>query len=318
MAKDLYEILGVSKSAELKEIKRAYRKIARDNHPDLNPDNKEAEDRFKEASTAFEVLSDPEKRKLYDEFGPDGLREGFDPDQARQYRRWQQSAGRGGPRGFSGDFRDSASFQDIFGNVFGGRSPFDTSDYSDFGGFYTGPMKGADLEAKLQLEFMTAVRGGELELGLAGKTIKVRIPPGAAEGDKLRLKGKGQPAPPQAPKGKPGDLLLSISVDPHDFLRRDGLDLLLDFPVTIREAIEGAKLPVPTPHGDFNVTIPSGVHSGAKLRLKGQGVHRGSRKGDFFVVIQIKSPDRIDEEVLESAKALDQAYTDDVRADLKL
>jgi curved DNA-binding protein len=320
MPKDLYNILGVSKTAELKEVKRAYRKIARDNHPDLNPDDEAAEERFKEASAAFEVLSDPDKRKLYDEFGLDGLREGFDAEQARQYQQWQRSAGRGGYRGggSGGGGSGGASFQDIFGNVFGGRSPFDTSDYSDFGGFYTGPMKGSDLEAKLKLDFMTAVRGGELELRVAGKNIKVRIPAGAADGDKLRLKGKGQAAPPQAPKGKAGDLLLSINVRRHDFLRRDGLDLLLDFPVTIREAVEGAKLPVPTPHGDFNVTIPSGVDSGAKLRLKGQGVHRGSRKGDFFVVIQIKSPDRIDEAVKETVAALDGAYTDDVRKDLLL
>lgn len=322
MERDLYDILGVSKNADIKEIKKAYRKIARDNHPDLNPDDEAAEERFKEASTAFEVLSDSEKRELYDEFGLDGLREGFDPEQARQYKRWQQQAGRGGFRGYGGggggEFRDSASFQDIFGSVFGGRSPFDTSDYSDFGGFYTGPMKGADLEAKLTLDFMTAVKGGELEIRVAGRSIKVRIPPGAADGDKLRLKGKGRPAPPQAPKGKAGDLLLSIEVTPHPHLDREGLDLLLEFPVTIREAVEGAKLPVPTPHGEFKVTIPSGVDSGAKLRLKGQGVHRGSRKGDFFVVIQIKSPDRIDDDVLDLVEKLDASYTDDVRKDLEI
>lgn len=323
---DFYKILGVPRDAEEKAIKKAYRQIARDNHPDLNPDDADAEERFKRASVAFEVLSDPDKRKLYDEFGMAGLREGFDAEQARQYKQWQSQAGGRRPPGGGQRFHWSpsggggnAEFQDIFGSVFGGRSPFDTSDYSDFGGFYTGPLKGRDVEAALTLDFMTAVKGGELELRVGGKNIKVRIPPGADEGDKLRLKGKGSPAPEGAPRGsKAGDLLLSIHVKPHDLLKRDGLDLYLDVPVTVAEAVVGAKVSVPTPHGEFKVTVPSGVHSGSKLRLKGKGVHRGDKKGNFYAVIQIQPPDRLTDEVEEAARAMDDGYTKPVRDDLHL
>jgi curved DNA-binding protein len=325
---DFYKILGVSRDADEKTIKKAYRKIARDNHPDLNPDDEEAEERFKRASVAFEVLSDSEKRSLYDEFGMAGLREGFDAEQARKYQQWQSQAGGRRPPGGGQRFYWSSGgggggggpeFQDIFGSVFGGRSPFDTSDYSDFGGFYTGPLKGRDVEAALTLDFMTAVKGGELELRVDGKTIKVRIPAGADEGDKLRLKGKGSPAPEGAPKGsKAGDLLLSIHVKPHDLLERDGLDLYLDVPVTVSEAVLGAKIAVPTPHGDFNVTVPSGVNSGSKLRLKGKGVHRGKKEGDFYAVIQIQPPDRVTDEVRTAAEAIDSGYTQPVRDALEL
>ncbi|MEZ4460548.1 MAG: DnaJ C-terminal domain-containing protein [bacterium] len=314
MEEDFYKILGVAKDADDATIKKAYRQIARENHPDLNPDDKVREDRFKSASAAFEVLSDPERRKLYDEFGSVGLREGFNAEQAREYKRWQSSGGGRGP----GQYQTNANFEDLFGNIFGGRSPFDTSDYSNFGGFYTGPMKGQDIEATLDLDFMTAVQGGELELSLGGRKIKVRIPAGADDGERLRLKGQGQPAPAQAPKGTAGDLILSLRVAPHPHLHRDGLDLLLDFPVTMPEAITGAKLEVPTPHGGFNVSIPPGVNSGAKLRLREKGVHRGKKKGDFYVVIQIQAPDEITDETKALAEKLTEAYSRDVRADLEL
>ncbi len=323
---DFYKVLGVAKDADAQTIKKAYRKIARENHPDLNPDDPEAEERFKQASVAFEVLSDEDKRKLYDEFGTAGLREGFDADQARQYQQWQSRAGGGGGFGGGGGQRvywsgggGDADFQNIFGSVFGGRSPFDTSDYSDFGGFYTGPLKGQDVEASLTLDFMTAVNGGEMTLRVGNREIKVRIPAGADEGDRLRLKGKGDPPPANAPKGtKSGDLLLTIHVKNHDILRRDGLNLYLDVPVTIGEAIAGAKVSVPTPHGEYNVTVPEGVHSGAKLRLKGKGVHRGKEKGDFYAVIQIHTPDLATDEVLEAAKTLDAGYSHPPRDGLKL
>ena len=324
---DFYRTLGVARDADLKTIKSAYRKIARENHPDLNPDDPAAEERFKAASRAFEVLGDPDKRKIYDEFGIEGLREGFDPDQARAYQQWQDQVG-GGRGGRGGQTRWSygpgagaSGYEDIFGSIFGGRSPFDASDFSSSyggGGFYTGPLKGQDLEAALTLDFMTAVRGGEIELRLGNRNIKVRIPAGAADGEKLRLKGQGQPAPAQAPRGQAGDLLLTLNVQPHPLLERRGLDLYLDLPVTIGEAIGGAKIAVPTPDGEYKVTIPSGVHSGARLRLKGKGVHRGKREGDFYVIIQIQSPDRIDDELREAARAVDAGYTHDVRKDLHL
>lgn len=313
MAEDFYTILGVSKDDDAATIKKAYRQIARENHPDLNPDNKAAEEKFKAASVAFEVLSDPEKRKLYDEFGVDGLREGFNAEQARQYGRWQNSQGNWQGRTYA----RSGGYDDLFESIFGGRSPFDTSDYSNFGGFYTGPMKGQDLEAKLKLDFMTAIKGGELDITVNGKGIKVRIPAGIEDQERLRLKGKGSAAP-GGPGTKPGDLLLTVEVQPHAILHRDGLNLSLDIPITMAEAVKGAKIAVPTPHGEYNVTVPSGVNSGAKLRLKEKGVHRGSKKGDFYAVIQIQAPDRIDDELLEAVEALSAGYTTDIRADLKL
>lgn len=322
MEQDLYKVLGVSKSAAEKDIKKAYRKIARENHPDLNPDDAAAEERFKEASVAFEVLGDADKRKLYDEFGIDGLRDGFDPEKARQYKQWS-SGGGGGGAGFRGRSQEwspsDPAFHDLFGSIFGGRSPFDTREYSDFGGFYTGPAQGRDLSAALTLDFMTAVKGGELELRVMGKNIKVRIPAGANDGDTLRLKGKGGDPPQGAPKGtRKGDLLLEIKVDAHELLERHGLDLYLNLPVTVAEAVLGAKVSVPTPHGDFVVTIPAGVYSGAKLRLKEKGVHRGKKKGDFYAVVEIHTPDRVTEKVREAVAVLDEGYTKPVREGLEL
>lgn len=321
MEQDFYKILGVSRDASEKEIKKAYRKLARENHPDMNPDNPEAEEKFKRASVAFEALSDPDKRKLYDEFGMDGLREGFDAEQARQYQQWQtgsRGGGRGGQRYYHSTAGDT-NFEDLFSSFFGGRSPYDTSDYSNFGNYYTGPTKGQDLEARLNLDFMTAVRGGEIEITVGSRNIKVRIPAGAGDGEKLRLKGQGQPPPTQAPKGsKSGDLLLTLNVANHDILKRDGLNLSLDLPITFSEAIRGAKVDVPTPHGNYKVTIPKGVNSGAKLRLSEKGVHRGRKKGDFYVVVQIHSPDRIDDPVEECTEVLDTGYPEDIRADIRL
>ena len=316
MEQDLYKVLGVGRSADTKEIKKAYRKIARENHPDLNPDDAEAEERFKAASVAFEVLGDADKRKLYDEFGVDGLRDGFNPAHARQAKQWST----GGFRGRGAEWSPSdPAFQDLFSNIFGGRSPYDSSHFNDFGGFQTGPTKGRDLAAPLTLDFMTAVQGGELELRVMSKKIKVRIPAGADNGDTLRLKGKGGDPPAGAPKGAAkGDLLLEIRVDDHDFLRREGLDLFLDLPVTVAEAVLGAKVEVPTPHGSYTVTLPSGVHSGAKLRLKGKGVSRGKKTGDFYVVVAIHAPDRVTDEVKAAVEALDEGYSEPVRADLRL
>jgi curved DNA-binding protein len=316
MNKELYDILGVARDADQETIKRAYRKLARQYHPDVNPDNPEAEDNFKKVSAAFEVLGDPNKRKTYDEFGLDGLREGFDPDAARQYQRWASQQG-GGSR-FRGRSPSGASFQDIFGDIFGGRSPFDTSDFSNFGGFQA-PPRGRDWTAQVRLDFLTAVQGGQVELSMEGRTLKVRIPAGAKDGERLRLKGQGGPAPmTQFGQGPAGDLLLDIHVVPHPLLRRQEMDLYLDLPITFSEAIMGARVNVPTPWGEYTVTVPEGVHSGARLRLKGQGIRRDNQKGDFFVVVQIQAPDRIDDRVREAATLLEEAYTRPLRSDLKL
>lgn len=324
MENDLYNILGVSRDADTAEIKKAYREMARKYHPDVNPDDPEAEEKFKKASAAFEVLGNPEKREIYDEFGLEGLREGFDPEQARKYKQWQQAgAGAGGGFGGGGGRRvyrggSGASFQDLFGEIFGGRSHFDTSEFTDFGGFQA-PMKGRDVTASLDLDFVRAIEGGEMQLSIHGqsKPLKVRVPPGVRDGERLRLKGKGGPAP-QTPhgKGEPGDLFLEINVQSHPRVRREGLDLYMDVPITIPESIEGTRINVPTPWGEYAVTVPEGVNSGSKLRLKGQGVRRGDDQGDFYVVLQINAPDRIDESVRQALEPIADAYDEDVRQDL--
>ena len=238
------------------------------------------------------------------------MRDGFDVEQARRY-----GAGGGYRSTYSGD----ASFDDIFGSIFGGRSPFDTSDFSNFGGFYSGPMKGQDLAATITLDFLRAIEGGELELNVGGKDIRVRIPAGADHGEKVRIKGKGGAAPQQAPPGaKRGDLILTLQVRPHPLLRREGLDLYLNVPITVGEAITGTKIDVPTPSGSYTVTVPAGVQSGAKLRLKEKGVKRGKKTGNFFAVLQIHTPDVIDDAIREAAESIDAGYSEPVRRDLKL
>ncbi len=303
MDTDLYEILGVSRTADAKTIKSSYRKIARDNHPDRNPDDEAAEERFKKASFAFEVLSDPEKRKTYDTYGVDGLRDGVRPGQHHQW-------------GSSGAFQ-SSNFDDIFSSLFGGRrGTFDTSDFSNFGGFQSGPQRGRDVEAELTLSFLKALMGGEVSMTVGGRELKVRIPSGAEDGDKLRLKGKGNR--PAMRGAVAGDLILELKIRKHPQLSRKNLNLYLDLPVTMTEAIIGATIEVPTPEGVFNVKVPSGIHSGGKLRLKGKGVKRKGKQGDFFVVIQIHSPDLHSEELEAAAKLLDMGYSEDVRRQINI
>ncbi len=334
MNDDLYEILGVSRDADTAEIKKAYREKARKYHPDVNPDDPESEEKFKKASAAFEVLGNEKKREIYDEFGLDGLREGFDPEEARKYKQWQQASGAGGGgfggfgggggrrRTYRGGGASGADFEDIFGDIFGGgtQSPFGGG--QGFGGGFGGvqtPVKGRDISASLELDFVRAIEGGEMQLALQGrsKPLKVRVPAGVRDGERLRLKGKGGPAP-QTPQGQgePGDLFLEISVGSHPRVRRKGLNLYMDVPITMPEAIEGTTINVPTPWGEYSVSVPEGVNSGAKLRLKGQGVHRGDDEGDFYVVIQINAPDRIDDSVRQALDDLADGYEDDVRAEV--
>lgn len=305
---DLYKILKVSRDADAKTIKSAYRKIARENHPDRNPDDEAAEDRFKKASFAFEVLSDIEKRKAYDAYGIDGLRDGF---QSGQQHQW----------GSTGAFNGGANFEDIFGQIFGQRGGYSQGGFGGgqdpFGGFQQRPQRARDTEAQLTLEFMSAIEGGEMTIRIGGKDLRVRIPSGADSGDKIRIKGKGNPAP-NIPGSKPGDLILELKVESHALLKRKGLKLYLDVPITIGEAIRGAKIDVPTPSGIFTVTIPSGMHSGGKLRLKGKGVKRGKKTGDFFVIVQIKSPDTITDEIKTLVDTIDEGYSEPLRSTLTL
>ena len=227
---DFYEVLGVPKTAEADAIKKAYRKLAKDLHPDRNPGNKKAEDRFKAVNQAFDVLGDAKKRALYDEFGEQSLAGGFDPEKVRAYKQWaSQQGGGGGHRG--GDpFGQGVKIEDLFGNARGGG----TTDVNDlFGDLFgrssrrRGPQKGSDLESAVTVDFASAVRGATIELrpdGGAGAPVTVRIPAGADEGSRVRIAGHGGASPNG---GAPGDLILEIHVEPHPHFRRDGDDLHL-------------------------------------------------------------------------------------------
>jgi curved DNA-binding protein len=300
--KDYYAILGVSKSASADEIKKTFRRLARKYHPDMNPGDKQAEARFKEVSEAYEVLSDPEKRQKYDQFG--------------QY--WKE-AGQGWPSGGGGvgvdvggfDFSQYGSFDEFIGELLGrfntgaagstGRTytyRTGTSGYSgfnDFGGFkdYSGSDNraagaSADREATITLSWSDAFHGVQKRLNLGNEVIDVRIPPGAKPGSRIRIRGKGQVS---ALNQQRGDLYLNVELNPHSFFQFDGDNLVCEVPVTPDEAVLGASIEVPTPDGTVSVNVPAGIRSGQSLRLRGKGWPRpkGGRS-DQLVKIIIATP----------------------------
>jgi curved DNA-binding protein len=327
MARDFYSVLGVSRGASADDIKKRYRKLAAKLHPDKNPGDKAAESQFKDVNRAYEVLSDPKKRSLYDEFGEDALREGFDPDRMRQYRAWTNQGGMpGGVRGGNanipfdindflrrggtgatasdGDFGEAGGMGDLFGDLFGGRKR------------KRGPARGADQESEITIDFGMAVKGGTLTLRTSEspEPITVRIPAGASEGSRLRLGGQGGKSPNG---GASGDLLLRIHVRPHPFFRREGMDLHLDLPITPGEAYEGAKVKVPTADGAVTLKVPPHTQSGQVLRLKGKGVARkNAEPGDLYVHFQVQLPTAESDEIREAVKKLDRALPGDPRENI--
>lgn len=301
MERDYYAELGVSRGATADEIKKVYRKLASELHPDKNPGNDKAEARFKRVNEAYHVLSDEKKRKLYDEFGEVGLREGFDPNMARGF-------GRQGGGGFEDMFRGAggaggAGIGDIFGDLFGGG-----------GGRRRRTRKAPDLESEITIEFVSAVRGAELELSINGRAVKVRIPQGAQDGDKLRVKGAGGS---QGPGSAPSDLLLVLRVKPHPHFERDGLDLTVNMPLRIGEAYFGGKIEVPTPQGPVQLKVPPHSQSGQLLRLRGKGVTRGANTGDLYVRFLIQLPKVESDELERAARTLDESMEPGLRDDVK-
>jgi curved DNA-binding protein len=327
MATDFYSVLGVPKGADAASIKKAYRKLARDLHPDKNPGNKTMEARFKDVNRAYEVLGDDAKRKLYDEFGEDALREGFDADKARAYKQWQSRAGNGGGGGFRsgvGGFGGGAvNLEDLFsGAVPGGSVGADGADpFADLFGRASrrrGPVKGRDYEQELTIDFVSAVRGTSLQLRnpSSPEPVTVRIPPGADEGSRVRIKEQGAASPNGGPNG---DLILVIHVEPHPLFQREGDDLTLEVPITASEAIKGAKVNVPTFEGDVTVKVPPGTQSGTKLRVRGKGVHRKGREpGDLYVRFMVQVPAGGTPELIRLADELAQYEPTDVRSGLRI
>lgn len=309
--RDLYEVLGAPRDADADALRKTYRKLARKFHPDVNPGNKKAEDRFKELSRAYDVLSDPEKRKAYDEFGEISLQGGFDAEAARTAQRGFGGR-RGGSRGPQPEF-EFGDMDDVFSRFFGGAEAGPAS-----------RRRGADVEAELELDFLEAARGGEKKLTLAlsqahgavkSETVTVRIPAGVSDGGRIRLAGKGGAG---ARGGPHGDLYATIRIRPHPVFRREGRDVVLDVPITVGEAIRGAKIEVPTLDGRATVAIPPGTDSGRKLRLRGKGIAdpSGGAPGDLYAIVQIRVPKDLDADGLAHVEALAALEPTDAREKL--
>ncbi len=311
--RDYYEVLGVQKNATPEQIKKAYRGLARKHHPDVNPGDKKAEGLFKEAQKAYDILSDVEKRKTYDQFGMAAF-EGVGAGPRSNASEWSARQGGGGASGFEnidlsaffnqgnanhpGDFgetgHNASIFEELIGRVRGDR------------GRKRAPRAAKATEAKLNIPFLTAVRGGETSIDVqrengTRETLVARIPPGVETGSKLRLRGQGE----YSPEGVRGDLTILLTVDPHPYFTREGRNLSVDVPVTVGEAVLGAKIDVPTLDGQKTMPIPAGASSGQKLRLRGQGVpaYKDTLAGDLFVVVKVVVPKSVDE---ESRKLIEQ------------
>jgi DnaJ-class molecular chaperone len=309
--KDYYDILGVKKAATPEEIKKAYRGLAKKFHPDKNKGNKDAENKFKEISEAYAVLSDTEKREQYDRMGREAFRSGGpggNPFQGAggpfggfDFSQFGGAAGartRGGRKPGGG----AGGFTDIFSDLFGGG-----------GGFEQGPERGSDLEAELTIDFRDAILGTTMDLVLNGKAIKVKIPEGVLDGQRIRLRGKGAPG---GNGGPAGDLNVLIHVRPHALFERRGDDVYIDLPITVGEAIRGGEVEVPTIHGPVRARIPAGTQGGQTFRLRGKGVKKKTAAGDHYYRVQITVPKAQSAEVLAAADTIDSSYDGDVRAKL--
>ena len=378
MVRDYYEILGVTRDASEDQIKKAYRKLARKWHPDINPGAADAEKKFKDLSMAYEVLGKPEKRKIYDEFGEEGLQSGFDAEKVRERKKWKNFRRkhdfRGGQNNVSEEYWN---YENIFGNLFDQGGEFDT--FSE-----PRPKKGSDVEHELRIDLPSALKGFETQLSLRKETacseclgtgadpkiqeglcltcggtgrinakqrqaailrtcpqcggkgkigrpcgecggtgtkillrqIKVAVPKGIRDGSKVRVAGEGE-----APAGGvAGDLFLKIRVKPHPFLKRENDDLHMEVPVTVGEAMKGAKIRLPTVEGSVDLKIPPGSQGGQLYKLKGKGAFdpKTGKAGDLIVKLVVKLPCSKHEKCVEAASEIDQYYDRNVRAELKI
>lgn len=297
--KDYYEILGVQKNAAEDEIKKAYRNLAKKFHPDLHPGNKAMEAKFKEINEAYAVLGDPKKRSDYDLTGSVPFEPGMGGGG------WPPGAGGGRYEDFEPGF---GGFEDIFSEVFGTR------------GRRRGIQRGEDLDYNIEIEFMQAVKGVELKFTVSRRNgsepLTVKIPPGVNVGSRVRVPGKGDTGWEGGPNG---DLYLIIkNIKPHAYFKRDGSDIYLDLPITIKEAILGADVKVPTVDNETTIKVPHGIQGGQKLRIKGKGVYglHEHERGDQYVVINITVPKKIGQESKDLLEEFTRLNPDDPRKSL--
>jgi molecular chaperone DnaJ len=330
LEKDFYAVLGVSKDASAADVKKAYRKMARTLHPDANPGDAAAEQRFKEVGEAYAVLSDPEKRQQYDAVramaggarftaGGAGQQGGFEDLFGGLFGAGAPGGGRvrfstGAPgAGFPGGAGGGQGFEDLLGGLFGGAGG-----RGGYEGYRAprGPRPGADVAASTTLPFTDAVNGSTVTLRTGdGRQVTARIPAGVKDGQKIRLRGRGEPGEDGAPAG---DLVITVTVAPHPVFSREGDDLRLTLPVTFPEAVLGTEVVVPTlDGGTVRLRVPAGTPSGRTLRVRGRGVRAGGRTGDLLVTVQVVVPQRLDDDARAAVQAFAAATGDaDPRAEL--
>jgi molecular chaperone DnaJ len=292
LEKDFYKILGIAKDASEADIKKVYRKLARQYHPDSNPGDAKAEAKFKEISEAFSVLSDKEQRKEYDAVRAMGGGARF-------------TAGGPGAQG--------GGFEDVFSNLFGGGRGFP----GGFGGgFDFGPTPGADLTARTSIDFIDSIKGATIKLSLQGmEPLNVKIPAGVLDGQKIKLRGKGRPSPNGGPSG---DLIVTVRVKPHPVFIRDGANLRVTVPVTFTEAALGATIQVPTLGGEpVKLKIQPGTPNGRVLRIQGRGVQAGNSMGDLLATVEVAVPSELSEKAKKALQDFQEVMPlDDPRAEL--
>ncbi len=325
MAEDYYQVLGVPRNASQADIQKAYRDLARKYHPDMNPGDKTAKKKFQKIQAAFDVLNDPQKREMYDRYGSSFETMGAGPRGGT----WRTGPGAETWTGFGGSGFEDVDFSQFFGERYGAEPGGGFAGvFEQFRRAASGTRKtaggrarrGADLVQEIAVPFATAVLGGEVQLAVNRgpaqvETISVKVPAGIEDGKRLRLHGQGESA---RKGGSPGDIILTVHVEPHPFFQRRGNNLHLRVPVTLGEAADGAKIDIPTPRGTVALHVPAGASSGTKLRVKGHGVIlKSGPPGDLIAEVQIVLPKQLDDAAKQALRQIDQRYPQEPRANLR-
>jgi DnaJ-class molecular chaperone len=299
MSEDPYAALGVPKTATQDEIRKAYKRIAKESHPDLNPGDSDAAGRFRAAAAAHDLLKDPETRARFDRGEIDAS--GQERPERRFYREYAE-----GPEATyhtARGYEDFGDFSDVFADLFGQRGRGGRGE--------TVQLRGPDRHYTLEVGFLEAAKGATRRITLpGGDTLDVKIPEGLADGQTIRLRGKGGEG---LGGGPPGDALVTVSVEPHPFFRREGEDILVELPIALDEAVLGAKVELPTIDGPVALTVPKGASTGQVLRLRGRGVKRGARRGDQLVSLKIVAPPKVDTELEEFFRRWRESHAYDPR-----